>query len=205
MAKIRTGCWSALANDLVRRRGGKLTEDDREVWSKVAKTAVPLNDAVFIEDVADEPQHRPPPRPIKPLTRIGGVRPEPKVTIHQNCETTAAPQMDRKNYDRLRRGKLRPEGRLDLHGLNAAEAQTELTHFLLHSHGTGKRLVLVITGKGKSTPDDGIMPVRQGVLRHSLPNWLTIPVLRPIVLDAVPAHAKHGGGGAFYIYLRRKR
>ena len=189
----------------MRRRGGKLSEDDREVWSKVAKTAIPLRDPVMFKDIIDDPIHVPPPRPIKPLTRIGGARPEPKVTIQQNCEPAAAPKMDRKNFDRLRRGKLRPEARLDLHGMIAVEAQTELTHFLLHSYGTGKRLVLVITGKGKSTPDDGIMPVRQGVLRQSLPNWLTVPGLRPVVLDAVPAHARHGGGGAFYIYLRRKR
>lgn len=205
MVTIRIGFWSALANDLVRRRGGKLSEDDREVWSKVANTAVPLHETVFLPDAVDEFIHTPPPRPLKPLTRIGGIRTEPKITVQSSNEVAIAPQMDRKNFDRLRRGKLRPEAKLDLHGLTASEAQTEFTHFLLHCHGTGKRLVLVITGKGKVMPDDGVMPVRQGVLRQSLPNWLTLPLLRPLVLDAVPAHARHGGGGAFYIYLRRKR
>ena len=70
----------------------------------------------------------------------------------------------------------------------------------------GKRLALVVTGKGNSTRDEGgIMPHRQGILRHSLPHWLNMPDIRPKILEITPAHLKHGGGGAYYVYLRRVR
>ncbi len=114
--------------------------------------------------------------------------------------------MDRKNFDRLRKGKIKPDARLDLHGLTAAQAHSELTAFIHRSHAAGKRLALVITGKGNSTrEEEGIMPTRQGILRHSLPHWLNRPDLKLKILQITPAAAKHGGGGAYYVYLRRTR
>ena len=69
----------------------------------------------------------------------------------------------------------------------------------------GRRFVLVITGKGKSRPDDGPIPERHGVLRHQVPHWLNSPPLRSHVLQISEANRKHGGLGAYYVYLRRPR
>jgi len=112
--------------------------------------------------------------------------------------------MDRRRFHQLQRGRLQPEARLDLHGMTAARAHSALTSFILAAHSEGRRLVLVITGKGRA-PDDAIAPLRHGVLHHSVPHWLTAPPLVTRVLDVVPAHQRHGGGGAFYVYLRRQR
>lgn len=148
---------------------------------------------------------------IRPLMQIGGMRPEAHVTINLALDPMKASEkadhnMDRKNFDRLRKGKIKPDARLDLHGLTAAQAHSELTAFIHRSHVAGKRLALVITGKGNSTREaEGIMPTRQGILRHSLPHWLNRPDLKPKILQITPAHAKHGGGGAYYVYLRRTR
>ena len=113
--------------------------------------------------------------------------------------------MDQKAYGKLKRGKLKPEARIDLHGMTLAEAQPALIGFILRAQGQGKRLVLVITGKGKAASDDGPIPVRRGVLRHAVPEWLRSAPLAQNVLQISEAHAKHGGGGAFYVYLRRQR
>jgi len=202
---------------MVRRKHRKLSEDDHEVWSKVTQTAIPLHSVKPIKTTfTPEPERVPlaskrSRQMIRPLTQIGGVRPEARVTINLAIDPMKASEkpnhhMDRKNFDRLRKGKIKPDARLDLHGLTAAQAHSELTAFIHRSHAAGKRLALVITGKGNSTyEEEGIMPTRQGILRHSLPHWLNRPDLKPKILQITPAHAKHGGGGAYYVYLRRTR
>lgn len=113
--------------------------------------------------------------------------------------------MDRKAFGKLKRGKLAPEARIDLHGMTVDRAHGALQGFIFRAHGQGKRLVLVITGKGKRSDEDGPMPVRQGVLRHNVPHWLSIPPLSGLVMQVTNAHNRHGGGGAYYVYLRRPR
>lgn len=117
-----------------------------------------------------------------------------------------APQnLDRRTHDRLRKGKTAPEARIDLHGMTAAQAHGALRGFIRASHSRGLRLVLVITGKGNTSRDEiGIMPTRNGVLRHALPQWLGMPDMHPMILQISSAHLRHGGGGAYYVYLKRK-
>jgi DNA-nicking Smr family endonuclease len=90
----------------------------------------------------------------------------------------------------LRRGRLEPEARLDLHGMSQRGAYHALLEFLVAAQADGKRLVLVITGKG-------------GVLRAQLPLWLGQSELQPLVAGANEAHVRHGGGGAFYVVIKK--
>ena len=113
--------------------------------------------------------------------------------------------MDRKAYARLMRGKLRPEGKIDLHGMTLEGAHPVLTRFILSAQSQGKRLVLVVTGKGKQRDDGGPIPVRIGVLRHQVPQWLNNPPLSLAILQVTQAHVRHGGGGAYYVYLKKVR
>lgn len=113
--------------------------------------------------------------------------------------------MDAKAFARMSRGKLAPEARIDLHGLTLAEAQPELIRFILNAQSQGLRLVLVITGKGRRGDDDGPIPRRPGVLKHQVPQWLHRAPLAPAVMQVAEAHLKHGGSGAYYVYLRRPR
>jgi DNA-nicking Smr family endonuclease len=92
----------------------------------------------------------------------------------------------------LRRGRIEPEARIDLHGMNHDRAYRVLVGFLLRSQSEDKRVVLVVTGKG-------------GVLREALPLWLGQSDLAPLVSGVAEAHIKHGGSGAFYVSLRRTR
>ena len=113
--------------------------------------------------------------------------------------------MDHKAHRKLTRGRLAPEARIDLHGMTLAEAHPELIRFILRAQDTGMRLVLVITGKGRLGPDDGPIPMRHGLLRHQVPVWLHQAPLASAVLQVAQAHLKHGGAGAYYVYLRRSR
>ena len=148
--------------------------------------------------------------PLQPF-RVGEAAPaaRPRDLAHDlapglSAGLAAAPlRMDRKRFVQMSRGKLAPEARIDLHGLTLAEAHPRLTAFILRAHASGARLVLVITGKGRDRDDGGPIPMRPGALRHQLPHWLAQPPLRAIVLQVSEAHLKHGGSGAFYVYLRR--
>ena len=197
-----------------KRSGRGLTPDDLEVWNKVAKTVekVDLPNFLIPTENASQKTSRID-RSAKQLRSFEfKPRNEPDISVqlapHPGDVLKAAPrQMDRKNFDRLRKGKMVPDRRLDLHGMTADAAQAVLVRFLLAANAEGARLVLVITGKGRSYKDDNndVMPNRRGIIRHSLPDWLRRPPLADKVVQAIPAHRKHGGEGAYYVYLRRKR
>lgn len=106
--------------------------------------------------------------------------------------------VDRRTVERMRRGKLPIDARLDLHGHYQDAAHAELNAFISSCAASGCRLVLVITGKG-SVSEGG------GVLRRRLPDWLNQPACRPHVLAFASARPEHGGAGAFYVLLRRQR
>lgn len=106
--------------------------------------------------------------------------------------------VDRRTMERMRRGKLPIDARLDLHGSYQDAAQADLNAFISSCAATGCRVVLVITGKG-SVREGG------GVLRRRLPDWLNQSACRSHVLAFATARPEHGGGGAFYVLLRRRR
>jgi DNA-nicking Smr family endonuclease len=152
------------------------------------------------------------PRPKEPVPPFAvgekaGSAPRPHdLARPMSSALAAAPvEMDRKAHRRLTRGKLVPEARIDLHGMTLAAAHPALLGFIADAHARGLRLVLVITGKGKAREEYGPIPTRTGVLRHQVPQWLTSGPLRPLVLQVAEAHRTHGGTGAYYVYLRRRK
>ncbi|SIO20107.1 DNA-nicking endonuclease, Smr domain [Vannielia litorea] len=157
------------------------------------------------EEATQKSVHEPEPRPVfvpQPFTLGATAQPRPAA----EPAAKPAPAMDRKAFNRMRRGKLKPEARIDLHGMTLAEAHPRLMKFIHGVHADGKRLVLVITGKGRTRPEDeGPIPSRPGVLRRQVPDWLSRPPLSALVLEVTPASLKHGGDGAYYVYLRRTR
>ena len=119
---------------------------------------------------------------------------------------------DDKNFTRLEkniakkltRGQKPIEAVLDLHGMTQEKAHTALVKFIHNSRKAGFRHVIVVTGKGKSAPED---PYRQhgqmGILRAKLPVWLSQPDLKPSIVAYQQAAQHHGGSGAFYVHIKR--
>ncbi|SFO96918.1 Smr/MutS family protein [Tranquillimonas alkanivorans] len=197
-----------------RRKTRGLRPEERELWQKVARTAAPLHPERRAP-APEEPKAGPPmqhsaspPEPVRPF-RVGETAsstsgPDLAPRLSEQLSRDAL-QMDRKAFTRMKRGKLGVEGRLDLHGMTLAQAHPRLNEFILSAHAQGKRLVLVITGKGKSKGNDGPIPERRGLLKHQVPQWLRSGPLRAAVLQISEAHQSHGGSGAYYVYLRRRR
>ena len=196
----------------MRRR--HLNPDERQLWETVAKTAKPISGRkAFLAETPPEPLRIPPKTlPTKPRIdpfALGEKAPRSAPRLDQPKSMTEVLSgqpliMDAKTHTRMTKGKLLPEARLDLHGMTLGEAHSELIAFILTARARGLRLVLVITGKGKATHDNGAIPQRIGALRHQLPHWLRLPPLAPVVQQLAEAHLRHGGSGAYYVYLRRK-
>lgn len=193
------------------RRPRGLHPEERELWQKIASTARAMH-----PERPERPERHEalPVRKKQPSLmqafRVGeAARPAPPAhdllpSPHEHLSAQPV-RMDRRAFDKMVRGKLQPEGRIDLHGMTLAEAHPELVRFILNAHGEGKRLVLVITGKGKRGEDLGPIPQRMGALRHQVPQWLALPPLGSAILQVTTASLKHGGAGAYYVYLRRGR
>ena len=107
------------------------------------------------------------------------------------------PGLDKASRDRLRRGQYPIDGTLDLHGMNRERAHAAVTRFLLDGVARDWRCLLLVTGKGKGG--------ELGVLKGELPRWLAEPPLRALILATVSARPQHGGDGAVYLLLRRRR
>lgn len=111
--------------------------------------------------------------------------------------------------EKLRRGQLEPQARIDLHGMSQAQAHRALPAFLRSSQARGLRLVLVVTGKGqgkreRDRPFDlGLDRSQRGVLKTMTERWLLEGDFVPLIAHIRPAHRRHGGAGAYYVYLRR--
>jgi DNA-nicking Smr family endonuclease len=133
-------------------------------------------------------RRRPLPPPVPPAPAPAETAPAPRVLA------PVGPGLDRRNAQRLKRGQMEITARLDLHGLTQSEAHGALQRFIARSYDAGSRAVLIITGKG-----------HEGVLRGAVPRWLAEPGLRPMILAREEAQPRHGGAGALYVLLRRRR
>lgn len=180
-----------------RRRG--LTPEERSLWAAVAASIRPLPGRKAIA-----PEAEPAPEPEKPAagasrnalsTSVSIPKPVPRLT-------PLAP-LEEKLSRSLRRGGA-VDARIDLHGFRQDEAHSRLVRFLRSQQALGARVVLVITGKGRTeSPMDGMFGDGRGVLRRMVPLWLEEPGLRNLVVGFSEASAAHGGSGALYVRLRR--
>lgn len=171
-------------------------DDEKKLWEAVSKTVRPLTGSNISSPVDAVPVaksiHKPPRQAYTEASK-----PYKNRTFESEA-TQLPPQLDRRTDAKLRKGKIPVEGVLDLHGMTQEEAHAALKGFVTRAFGQQKRCVLVITGKG--TRSDG-----PGILKTRLPIWLGIEPLNNMVLKSVAAHRKHGGDGAYYLYLKRLR
>jgi DNA-nicking Smr family endonuclease len=179
-----------------RRRA--LSEEERELWDLVAKHVKPLRKQRAAK-VHAAPRAEPSPgsqvtRPSPPPRPVAAA-PPPHAT--KPSIPPLAP-LGKRERTKLSRGRSEIEARLDLHGMTQMRAHRALTGFLHRAHQDGLTFVLVITGKGRSGGESG-------VLRRQVPEWLSLPEFRTFVVGFEEAAIGHGGEGALYVRIRRAR
>ncbi len=205
-------------------RGG-LTPEDDQLWRRVTASVSPLrrHDRARPSSPHGAPMDASPHAPAAPSASPSKKSPQKaghkdahtaaaKVSVRRSSERGATPDrtpqavMDR----RIRRGRVDVGARIDLHGYSQEQARDALHHFLGAARGRGVRCVLVITGKGfeddraqRDQPFDMFARPEPGILRRQLPVWLEQAGFRDLVSGYASAHVRHGGAGAWYVFLRK--
>ena len=175
-----------------------LSEEERALWESVARQVKPLRKKPRLAKPA-----------VLPAVETHATKP---VASHRPVASAPAPKpskpaipplapLGRRERSRLSRGKDEIDARLDLHGMTQTRAHRALHGFLQRAHHEGLTFVLVITGKGKV----GGGEAERGVLRRQVPQWLSLPEFRTLVVGFEEAHIGHGGEGALYVRIRRVR
>ena len=186
------------------RRKRALSEEERVLWESVAKQTKPLRK----RSRAAKPQLAAPDLETPVAAKAAAA-----TKAHPPAKAPRAPRPDvapaapplaplgRRERSQLSRGRKEIDARLDLHGMTQTRAHRALSGFLQQAHSDGLTFVLVITGKGRTIGPES----ERGVLRRQVPQWLSLPEFRSLVVGFEEAHIGHGGEGALYVRVRRIR
>lgn len=194
----------------------RLSPEERALWKKVTRDVRPVAPGALSDAPTDDES-----APANPVPASVAARARPALPVLEPAKKTRKPKLpvsppaspfdsgDPALDRRARRGKLRPERTLDLHGLTQGPARLRLETFLLSASRDGLKCVLVITGKGAP---EGVLDhdpyaerSRRGVLRDRFQDWLAEEPLGALVTRASGAAPADGGRGAFYVFLKARR
>ena len=187
-----------------KRASRALRQDEHSLWKTIIRSVAPLRRGRPAEPepkaAAEKSEKREPAIPRRPAA------PPPTAAVPAPARKGAPPlaPLGRRLRQRLARGSEPIDRRIDLHGLTQDEAHNALARFLRAAQAAGVRNVLVVTGKG-GRGNDRDPYAERGVLKRMVPQWLRQAEFRGYVLGFESAHSGHGGEGALYLRLRRKR
>jgi DNA-nicking Smr family endonuclease len=182
----------------------KLSDDEQGLWDRLKQTVRPLSRRrpAAKHNAAPEaktPDAPPPPSKRDKKTKQTTATPSKVSPVAKPSSPSLAP-FEEKTLRRLSRGLVGIDDKIDLHGMRQERAHMALGAFLRKSQARGDRIVLIVTGKGQEGGTH-----ERGVLRGAVPQWLAQPELRDLVVGFKEAGRRHGGAGALYVRIRRRR
>jgi DNA-nicking Smr family endonuclease len=200
-------------------------DDGERLWKKIAEGVKPLKETKHKRHAPPAPAEGEPAR-AAPRSRAqaegAASGPAPRLTFKSAAIKEGPPPLvpgqlaglDRRSGEKLRKGQMPVEAKLDLHGMTQEGAHASVARFIEAQHAAGARCVLIVTGKGgksadpfqpKAVPGRFTFSAGRGILKEALPRWLNEPRLRSHIIAVQPASRAHGGDGAVYVLLKRKR
>ena len=187
----------------------RLRAEEEALWARVVETVAPLHPArPATATTSPAPPVAPPPPPPRRESGPRRLQPAPAAPPTKPAQPHAE-SLDGGWDKRLASGRLKPDLVIDLHGLRRDQARHILYDRVRAAEAHGARVILVITGKGQMpgpSPADLMegKPAR-GAIRADLPRWLGEPGLTDRIAAVRRAHPRHGGEGAAYLILKRRR
>ena len=188
-----------------RSRRSALSLEDQALWEHVTQSVRRVQtDLMSVSSQnqtleLNEPIRKRASKPKKTRTsptQLASKQFKPSVPSMSHGDTSG---MDRRTTQKLKRGKLDIEGTLDLHGYTQTKAHQALSRFLQTGYETGRRTVLIITGKGDR------LGGRPGILKEAVPGWFNETPMRQWVAGFSYAPRQDGGEGALHIRVKRRR
>lgn len=159
-----------------------LKPGEKKIWQHVAKTV--------------SPRRRPKGKgSAKPLPSREDFATMLRIPPETSRETRPLPKTLDVNQDkRVRRGHIKIDRKIDLHDMTQDLAKATLHRAIMRASNRNHHCLLIVTGKGLRG---------EGVLRRNFPAWISDSTIRPLIASYSPAHIKHGGSGAWYIFLKK--
>ena len=176
--------------------GRRLDAEEQALWTRVVAGVRPLRSraapAAAVADLAP------------PAARLPATLPPRPASVARPIRAAVPGETLDGSWDRrLARGLTAPDRIVDLHGHTLASAHGALDHALERAIGEGARLLLVVTGRPPRR--DGTDGPRRGLIRAAIGDWLAGSRHAARIAAVRNAHPRHGGAGALYVVLRRRR
>jgi len=95
----------------------------------------------------------------------------------------------------------------DLHGYSLDEANIKISEFIKDSYEKGLKKIIIVTGKGihSQNEKDPYISKNLGILKYSVPEYIkNSNELMSLISEIKQADKEDGGGGAFYLFLKKK-
>jgi len=159
-----------------------LKDEERDVWGRVTRTVSPRRYHKGKGSAKPLPSRE----DFANMLRVAPSAPKPQQTMPG--------QLERNNDKKTRRGRVEVDATIDLHDMTQSEARPALSRAVIRAVKHNKKCLLVVTGKGVRL---------NGILRQNFPNWIKDPALRPHIATYAQAHIRHGGAGAWYVFLKQ--
>ena len=109
----------------------------------------------------------------------------------------------------IKKGSLSIDKKIDFHGRTLIESEESFTDSILEYYNSGHRCLLFVTGKGlfksKNNEKTNHPKLYHSVIRSAFIQWVKSKKFSKYILSFEQASIEHGGDGAFYVYLRKKK
>lgn len=180
---------------------GDLNDNEKKLWKKVTENITELDSNRAATPLVRRSAYR-----VTAPEKSYGAIPAGDLT----GQSFSLRDADHGWHQKLRRGKVKPEGTIDLHGMTEDRAYAALNRYIVEAQNRGKRFILVITGKGGMKSEISEMSYSdydrgRGILKTNVPRWLSQGELENRIISYSDANARHGGDGALYVILKRNR
>ena len=176
------------------------------IWDHVRASVEPIDGVpkpsmdeidLWLDDVTETAE-------LQPVRISSQITSSTKVTLSKVAPAADIGGMMRSTKRAVAKGHLEPTARIDLHGDHLNVAKTRFESFIIGAAKSNHKIALVITGKGGVVRKSDFGTEISGVIRRALPDWMNAPSMLGLVSHYCPAHIKHGGEGAFYVFIRAK-